>query len=246
MLNAFIWGLLATSSLVIGGLLGSAFKIGRRTLGTIMAFGAGVLISAVAYELGIEAHRLGKGSGYPIVGFFIGALTFFFCDILIERSGVKNRKSLKASHGENMAVPIVLATILDGIPESIVIGLGILQGGVVSLAMLIAVFISNLPESIAGTAGMKSGKWGLGKIITIWLIIAMICSLASLAGFSLFGHTSDQWLAFIQAFAGGAILVMLANTMIPEAYEHGGKLAGLFTVLGFAVSATMVVLESAK
>jgi zinc transporter, ZIP family len=138
----------------------------------------------------------------------------------------------------------VLAIILDGIPESIVIGLGIFEGGTVSIAMLVAVFISNLPESIAGSTGMKAGGWGRGKIILLWLIIALVCAGSTVLGYSLFSSASDQWLAFIQAFAGGAILLMLANSMIPEAYEHGGKLAGVFTVIGFFLSVSMVILEN--
>jgi zinc transporter, ZIP family len=246
MWNAFFWGLIATSSLVIGGLLGSWLNIGRRTLGAILAFGAGVLISAIAYELVFEAVKLAKGSGFPGIGLLAGAFTFFFSDQLIEKIGAKNRKSINTSHSSNLVIPITLGTILDGIPESIVIGLGILEGGAVSISMLIAVFISNLPEAIAGTSGMKAGGWATKKIILIWLIIALICAVASAAGFSLFSNTSDYWLAFIQAFAGGAIMVMLANTMIPEAYEHGGKLSGLFTVLGFSVSVIVVLLERAR
>ena len=111
--------------------------------------------------------------------------------------------------------------------------------------MLVAVFISNLPESIAGSSGMKSGGWGRGKIFSLWLIIGIVCAFASLAGYLMFEHTSDQWLSFINAFAGGAILVMVSNSMTPEAHEHGGKLAGIFTVLGFAVAVTMVVVENA-
>jgi len=243
MLDSFLWGLVATSSLVIGGLLGSWLKIRNRTLGVIMAFGAGVLISAVAYELPNEAFRLATTIGFPAVGFFIGALTFFFSDILIEKAGAKNRKSIKAEHSSDLVIPLVLATILDGIPESIVIGLSLLEGGVVSMSMMVAVFISNLPEAIAGTAGMKAGKWRVGKILLVWLFIAIICAVSSFAGYSLLAGVSDNWLAFIQAFAGGAIMVMLANTMIPEAYEHGGKLAGIFTILGFAVSMLVVMLE---
>jgi ZIP family zinc transporter len=139
---------------------------------------------------------------------------------------------------------MVLAIILDGIPESIVIGLGLFEGGKVSLAMLVAVFISNLPEAIAGSSGMKAGGWSKQKIILLWFAIAMVCSFSTVAGFSLFSGASVQWLAFIQSFAGGAILMMLANSMIPEAYEHGGKLAGVFTVLGFFISVSMVIMEN--
>ena len=244
MLNAFLWGLLATSSLMIGGMIASRFDLGKRTLGIIMAFGAGALISAVAYELVYESIKLGKGTGFGALGFFAGAFTFFFSDMLIEKFGARNRKSINAVHSSGLVVPMVLAIILDGIPESIVIGLGIFEGGKVSLAMLVAVFISNLPEAIAGSSGMKAGGWSRPKIQILWFIIALICATATIAGFSLFSQASVQWLSFIQAFAGGAILMMLANTMMPESYEHGGKLAGVFTVLGFAVSVLVVVLEN--
>ena len=133
---------------------------------------------------------------------------------------------LEASPHSRLVVPMVLAIILDGVPESIVIGLGITEGGAVSLAMLVAVFISNLPEAIAGSIGMKAGGAGRGKIILLWFVIVLVCAVASVAGYSLFRGLSDRWLAFVQALAGGAILMMLANSMIPEAYEHGGKLAG--------------------
>jgi len=139
---------------------------------------------------------------------------------------------------------MILGIILDGIPESIVIGLGIFEGGKVSMAMLVAVFISNLPEAIAGTTGMKAGGWKTGKIIFLWIFIAMVCAFSTIAGFSIFSSASDLWLSFIQAFAGGAILMVLANSMIPESYKHGGKLTGIFTVLGFFISVSMVILES--
>lgn len=243
MLNAFLWGLLATSSLLLGGMIASRFNLGKKTLGIIMAFGAGALISAVAYELVYEAVKLGKGTGFPVFGLFAGALTFYLSDLLIGKIGAKGRMDMDASHSSGLVIPMVLAIILDGIPESIVIGLGIFEGGGVSLAMLVAVFISNLPEAIAGTTGMKAGGWKRGKIQLLWLIITLICAASAVAGFSLFSQASEQWLSFIQAFAGGAILMMLANTMIPESFEHGGKLAGVFTVMGFAVAVAVVVIE---
>jgi len=243
MLHSFLIGLIATSSLVIGGLITSWFSLSKKALGIIMAFGAGALISAVAYELTYEAVKMGKGTYFPGFGFFTGAFTFFFSDLLIEKLGAKDRMAIGVSHPTKIVVPMILAIILDGIPESIVIGLGIFEEGKVSIAMLVAVFISNLPESIAASTGMKSGGWGFKKIILLWVLLAIVFALASLAGYSLFTETSKEWLSFIQAFAGGAILMMLANTMMPESYEHGGKLAGVFTVLGFAVSVVVVILE---
>ncbi len=244
MINAFLWGLLATSSLVLGGMLGSRFTLSKKLLGVIMAFGAGTLISAVAYELVYEAIKLAKGTGFTAFGIFAGVFTFYFSDRLIEKYRLKNNKAAGSSGQSGLIIPMVLAIILDGIPESIVIGLGIFEGGTVSLAMLVAVFISNLPEAIAGTTGMKAAGWGQNKIRLLWLIIAVVCAVATVAGYSLFSGASAHWLGFIQAFAGGAILVMLSNSMIPEAFEHGGKLAGIFTVLGFCISVAMVVVEN--
>jgi ZIP family zinc transporter len=245
MSSAFLWAMVATSSLIFGGLVGSWWTPGKRTLGAVLAFGAGVLISAVAYELVFEAVNLAKFTGFPTMGFFAGAFTFFFSDRLIERMGGNQDKAANATQKSNLVVPLVLAIILDGIPESVVIGLGILKGGTVSKAMLVAVFISNLPEAVAATAGMRSDGWSRTKILLLWLVIAVFCAGASAAGYGLLGDLSPLWLSVVLAFAGGAILMMLANTMIPEAYEHGGKLAGVFLVVGFAVCVWVIVLEHA-
>jgi len=210
-----------------------------------MAFGAGVLIAAVAYELVFEAVNLAKLTGFPTMGLFVGAFTFFFSDRLIGGLGGSQPTAIEATHQSNLVVPLVLAIVLDGVPESVVIGLGILQGGTVSVAMLVAVFISNLPEAVAATTGMRTGGWSRTKILLLWLGIALVCAGASAAGYGLLGNLSPLWLSFVQTFAAGAILMMLANTMIPEAYAHGGKLAGVFLVLGFAVCVWVVVLEHA-
>jgi zinc transporter, ZIP family len=226
-------------------MLGLWFTIGKRTLGLIMAFGAGVLISAVSYELIYDAVKLAYGSGAIIQGIFAGAFTFFFADMLIGKIGGSDRKAIGGSLESKLIVPIVLAIIIDGIPESTVIGLSTLNDGSVSLALLVAVFISNIPEAVASTIGMRSGGWSPKKILLLWLIIAVVCALAASAGYGVFGNASHFWLAFIEAFAAGAILMMLANSMMPEAYAHGGKLVGLFTVLGFVVSVMVVMLEKA-
>lgn len=243
MLSAFLWGLVAASSLVLGGILGCWLTIGKRTLGIIMAFGAGVLICTVAYELIFEAVQSAKGSGIPALACLTGALTFFCGDWLIGKYGGGDRKEIDATHKSSLVVPIVLGIILDGVPETMVIGLGLREGGSVSLAMLVAVFISNLPESIAATTGMKSGDWSRFKINLLWSAVALLCAASAGLGYLLLGNASVHAVAFVQAFAGGAILVMLANTMMPEAFEHGGKLAGIFTVLGFELSVIVILLE---
>jgi ZIP family zinc transporter len=248
MSGAFAWGAIASSSLLIGALLVMWRPIRQKTLGLVMAFGAGVLISAVAYELVAEAVDIGGASadGYwPVAaGLAAGALTFFVGDWYIDRLGGDKRKRSEQEAGGS-ALPLTLGIVLDGIPESITLGLTLLAGEGVGAAMLAAVFLSNLPESMAATTGFeKSGRsrrWTIG----LWLLIIAVSGLASLAGYGLLDGASDRTVAFVLAFAGGAVLTMLADTMMPEAFVYGGKTVGLLTTLGFAVSVAIVALESA-
>ena len=243
MFDAFLWGFIAAFSLVIGGLFASWMAISQRTLGLIMAFGAGVLISAVAYELVFEAVRATRMTGFPILGLFAGAITFFIIDRYVSSMTDGKADSTGSGDASSLVVPMVLGIILDGIPESVALGLGLLDGGTISIAMLVAVFISNLPEAIAGTSGLKASGSSTVKTLSLWLLIALVCGGASAAGFALMADVPETWVAFVQTFAAGAILTMLANSMIPEAYAYSRKLAGLLLVLGFAVAACVVVLE---
>ena len=237
MTGAFLWSLFAASSLLLGGLIAFWFRISSKTLGLIMAFGSGVLISAVAFELAHESVELAHGSGMAGLGLFAGAIVFFAGNRIISRMGGADRKAVGAVHDNALGLPITLGIVLDGVPESIVIGLSLLGGHTVSVAMLIAVFISNVPEAIAATTGLGAGGWSRLRIMRLWVLIAVVCGVASLAGFVLLQDASGSTQAFINMFAGGAILVMLADTMIPEAFEHGGDLAGLVNVMGFALAA---------
>lgn len=243
MLNALLWGLIANSSLILGGLIGSWFTLSKRMLGIILAFGAGTLFSAVAYELVFESVRMAKGSGFTAIGFFIGAMTFFLMDAMLTKMSGGSGEDDSQSGKARLIIPMILGIVLDGIPESAVIGIGILEKGVVSVAILIAIFLSGGPEAIAGTAGMRSAGWSRLKIIGLWSVICIILSLSTVAGYRLFGNASVHTLQFVNSFAGGAILMMLSNSMIPESYEFSGKLAGIFTVLGFALSVTIIILE---
>jgi ZIP family zinc transporter len=234
--EAFFWGALAASSLLIGGVLALAFKVSGRLVGLVLGFGAGVLISAVAYELVEEAFTASEGSTWVAVGLFAGSLVYFAGDELIDRRGGEKRKSMGGEQEEGTALAIVLGIVLDGIPESVVIGLTLLEGGSVSVAMLVAVFLSNLPESIGATSGLALAGWRRWHILTLWGIVILVSALAALAGYGLFGDASPDTVAFVLAFAGGAILTMLAETMIPEAYLRGGKAVGLVTTFGFAVA----------
>jgi zinc transporter, ZIP family len=234
--EAFLWGALAASSLLIGGVLALAFKVSGRLVGLVLGFGAGVLISAVAYELVEEAFTASEGSTWVAVGLFAGSLVYFAGDEVIDRRGGEKRKSMGGEQEEGTALAIVLGIVLDGIPESVVIGLTLLEGGSVSVAMLVAVFLSNLPEAIGATSGLALAGWRRWHILTLWGIVILVSALAALAGYGLFGDASPDTVAFVLAFAGGAILTMLAETMIPEAYLRGGKAVGLVTTFGFAVA----------
>jgi ZIP family zinc transporter len=221
---------------VLGAAAALSFRIGLRAIGLIMGFGAGVLISAVAFDLVEEAIGKASGHGAVLVGIFAGCGVFFGGDWLIDRLGGARRKSAVGGQESDSALAIVLGTVLDGIPESIVIGLTIFQSGAVGAAYLAAVFISNVPEALSSTVGLKASGWRSKRILFMWTVIALVSGIASLVGYSAFRHSSPDTIAFIDAFAAGAILTMLADTMMPEAYEHGGKLVGVVTTLGFAVA----------
>jgi ZIP family zinc transporter len=201
-----------------------------------MAFGAGLLISAVAYQLTEEAATTSAGDGGVGIGFFSGAVVFFLGDLLIDRVGGENRKRSEGSQAAGRALGIVLGTVLDGIPESIVIGVSLLAGAGVSVAIVVAVLLSNVAEAAPATTGLILAGWGRGRILAMWGGITLVSALSALAGYVLFGTASPRTIAFVLAFAGGAILVMLADTMMPEAFELGGKPAGLATAVGFALA----------
>jgi zinc transporter, ZIP family len=239
---AFGWGVLAASSLVLGAAIALRFRIGRRAIGIVMAFGAGVLISAVAFDLVEEAIGVSSGRGSTLLGIFAGCGVFFGGDLLIDRAGGASRKSVHAK-SDDSARAIVLGTVLDGIPESIVIGLTLYEGGAIGAAYLSAVFISNVPEALSSTVGLKASGWTSSRILGMWTGIALVSGLASLVGYAAFRHASGDVVAFVLAFAGGAILTMLADTMMPEAYEHSGKLVGVVTTVGFAVALVIQQLD---
>jgi zinc transporter, ZIP family len=242
MLEAFAWGLVAASALIIGAVIAIYLTVPRRLLGLIMAFGVGVLISAVSFELIEEAFQSTNRGWSVAAGLVAGALVFFLGDVAIDRMGGRShRQAGGTQRGSGLA--IVLGTVLDGIPESIVIGLTLVKGGAVSVAMVVAVFLSNLPEAIGATSGLKAGGWGRRRIQALWLVVALLSAGAALIGYAFFDTASPELLAFTLAFAGGALLTMLADSMMPEAYRDSGKLVGLVTTLGFGLAYLITVIS---
>ena len=237
MLEAFGWGALGASSLLIGALIGLAFDVPKKVVGLILAFGAGTLVSAVAFELTEEAYELG-GSDTVALGLGLGALAYFVGNLLVERRGAKGRMSPNGPAGGEDASSraLMLGAVLDGIPESAVIGISLLGGGGVGVPVLAAVFLSNMPESLGSASASRGGSRSSASVIATWSVVVLICAVASALGYALLDGASGDAIGLLQSFAAGAVLTMLADTMFPEAFEHGGRAAGLLTTLGFAVA----------
>ena len=243
MLASFAWGFAAAATLIVGGAFALRFPVGERALGMVMAFGSGVLISAVAFELVQEAFDKAGGGGSVALGLVAGSVVFYTGDLLVDRLGGGDRKHSGGRQAEGSALAIVLGIVLDGIPESIVLGLTIVVSGSVSAAFLVAVALSNVPEAIAASSGLAKAGWAQRHILGLWLLVAVVSGLAALFGFVAFDSAPAGTVAFVLAFAGGAILTMLADTMMPEAFEHGGKLVGLVTTLGFGLAFAISALD---
>ncbi len=235
-------GLVSGSAIVIGALLGLYLKISNKLIAAVMAFGAGVLISALSIDLMSEAYERSHDALVVSLSFLGGALVFVGGDWLIDRSGGAMRKR---SHGEaekaksaagNSGLAILLGTFLDGIPESFVVGASIAEGGSAGLVFIAAVFLSNLPEGASGTLGMKMAGMRNGQILWLWVATLAVTILASVAGFYFLGGASPGMHSATMAFASGAILAMLSDTMIPEAFRFGGRGVALITVLGFLLA----------
>lgn len=236
MLNAALIGGLAASSLLVGYFLAER-SLSNRALGMIMGFGAGALLSAIAYEL-LPAHDLNLTGTALAVS--LGALTFFVGDWFVDRRGGESRKGIKAGAGGSGAA-IFVGTLLDNIPESLVLGMGLASGGTVNAAFAAAVFTSNLPEGVAGTYNLLAVGRTRRAIGLQWLLVVLISAGCAGLGFLLIQALPGASGQLLEAFAAGAMLTMLADTMMPEAFEHGGPIVGLVTVLGFLAAGALSV-----
>jgi len=237
MISAFLWGGLAASSLLFGYLLAER-GLSNRTIGLIMGFGAGALISAIAYELVPESAI---GGWEMAVAFVLGAAVFFSVDWLVDHMGGAHRKKIASKKDEGSGAAIFIGTLLDAIPESLVLGIGLAMGGSISVAFLAAVFVSNLPEGVAGTVNLVAAGHSRSNTLWMWLSLVLVSAASAALGYALI-----QWIPttdgrLVQAFAAGGVLTMLADAMMPQAFEHGGKLVGLLTVLGFAAAAALSI-----
>jgi zinc transporter, ZIP family len=239
-LEAGLWGLLGGGALVLGALIAWSLRVPQAVIASVMAFGSGVLISAVAFDLMAEAADTG-GLLPTAIGFLGGALAYLGANALLARYGARHRKrsgeqqpSESEQAGSGMAIAV--GALLDGIPESVVLGVGLLAGGGVSLSVLAAVFISNVPEGLSSAAGMKRSGRSAVYVFGVWTTIAVVSGIAALLGYATLGGAPPELIAVITAVAAGAILTMIADTMIPEAFEETRTWTGLITTVGFLLA----------
>lgn len=238
--EAGLWGLLAGSALVIGAAIAWLVRVPQRVVASVMAFGSGVLISALAFDLVDEAERTG-GLVATVAGFLAGAAVYVAANVVLARYGARHRKRSQdqqptAADNPGSGVAIAIGALLDGVPESVVLGLTLLGGGGVGVPVVAAIFISNLPEGLSSAAGMKRGRRSAAYVFGVWTSIALASGLAGMLGALLLQGAPAELVAGITALAAGAILAMIADTMIPEAFEDAHLYAGLIATLGFATA----------
>ncbi len=232
------WGALAASSLVLGAGLAFVRRWPARQVGLVLAFGAGALISAVSFELAAEGIAVGS-LGATAGGLAVGALTYFGLDGLIARRYSSGRGRAGRAGGSDPGIALALGAFLDGIPEQLVLGIGLAGGEGIGIGLLVAIFVSNLPEAIGSASAMRSARAGRSRVLLLWSAVAAICVLATVVGYAIADATSGEQRAAIDGFAAGALLVMLIDSMIPEATHESGRVAGLVTTLGFAVATAL-------
>jgi ZIP family zinc transporter len=231
---AFGWGALGAAALLLGALVAYQLAPSRQVIAVVMALGTGLLIGSVSFELVDDALEH-QAVAWVALMVLLGAAVFTVGDWLLDRRGGGHRKDAAGSQAEGSPLAIVLGSVLDGVPESFVLGLTVLQGGV-SVSLLAGVALSNLPEGMSSSSGLKAAGWPQGRVVLMWLAVVLVSAVSAAAGFAMLDPASGRTGALVQAFAGGALLAMLADTLLPEAYAVEGVLTGPLVVAGFAVS----------
>jgi zinc transporter, ZIP family len=234
MFEAFFWGAVGASALLVGALVAYVTTPSPKIIAIIMALGAGLLIGSISFELIDEAI---KSSSVAMVGLFtlIGAATFTLGDRLLDRKGGGDRKDSQGGQASGSALAIVFGSVLDGIPESFVLGLTVLQGGV-SVALLVGIVLSNVPEGLSSSSGLRISGWSRGRVVKMWLLVVAVSAVSAALGYALLNPTHGHTGAFAQGFAAGALLAMITDTMLPESYGVEKVSTGSLVAIGFAIS----------
>jgi ZIP family zinc transporter len=239
--EAVFWGGLSSASLYLGEALAGPLGHAHRLTGQVMGFGAGTLLSAVAYELIPEsnlAHGLEIG-----IAFGLGACTYYLADRILDRRGADDRQEIDSREVDGgSGLAMFLGALLDGLPEAFVLGITLALGAGVNVAFVAAVFVSNIPQGVAGTTSLQAAGYADRTIFRMWTMLTLASAAVAAGGFLLARSFHVEGLS-AEAFAGGAVLTMLADSMMPEAFEHGGKSVGLMVVLGYLVAGVLTVLS---
>jgi zinc transporter, ZIP family len=233
-IEAFLWGGIGAAALLVGALAAYLFDPSRQLMAVVMAVGTGLLIGSVSFELVDEALK-NQAVAWVALLVLVGAASFTVGDWLLTRGGGGERKDADGAQAEGNPLAIVLGSVLDGIPESFVLGLTVLQGGV-SVSLLVGIALSNLPEGMSSSSGLKLAGWPRGRVMAMWSVVVLVSAVSAAAGYLLLDPHTGRTGALVQAFAAGALLAMLADTLLPEAYKVEGVLTGPLVVAGFAVS----------
>jgi ZIP family zinc transporter len=239
-IEAAFWGGLGASALLLGALVAFLADVPKRIQGLILAFGAGTLIGAVAYELVEEAVRISVRGLDVAIGFGLGATVFYLGSVGIDRLSPEQPKGMASKRDPRTSgLALVLGAVLDGIPESVVLGLSLLGGQGVGVPVLVAVFISNFPEGLSASEDLAAAGLERMRILGLWVLVVAASAAAAAIGYGVLGKMGPHVVVLLDSFAAGAILAMLAESMIPEAYEEGGRAVGLATSFGFAIAAAL-------
>jgi zinc transporter, ZIP family len=238
--QALFWGGFSSAALYIGEALARPMAKMLQATGLVMGFGAGTLLSAIAYEL-VPDSSLDQ-SAKLAVGFGLGAMAYFVGDRIIDRGGGHDRQMIHTADENGSGAAMFLGALLDGLPEAFVLGIGIQLGGAISVAFVAAVFVSNIPQGIAGTTSLKDAGYADRTVFWMWTALTAAAALTALLGYAVGDMVAANGI-YAQAFAAGAVLTMLADSMMPEAFEHGGKWVGVLTALGYAVATGLTVLQ---
>jgi zinc transporter, ZIP family len=234
--TAVFWGAFSSAALYLGQWLAGPMQSRNHATGLIMGFGAGTMISAIAYEL-IPATTL-KASLWVFVSVLVGAVTYFVGDRIVDKGGGGDRQDLDAEQNEGSGAAMFIGALLDGVPEAFILGITLTAGGGISIAFVTAVFVSNIPQGIAGTNSLKAAGYTDRHVFRMWTGLLIATALTAALGFLVADKVAHGGL-YAEGFAAGAVLTMLADSMMPEAFEHGGKQVGLITVVGYLVAAAL-------
>jgi zinc transporter, ZIP family len=233
-IEAFLWGALGASALLVGALLAYVLKPNPKLIAIVMALGAGLLIGSISFELideALESEEVAAVGLYTLIGAAVFTLGAWFLD----RRGGGDRKDPEGAQASGSPLAIVFGSVLDGVPESFVLGLTVLQGSV-SVALLVGIMLSNLPEGLSSSSGLRAAGWPRSRVVTMWLIVMLVAAVSAGLGYALLDPTHGHTGAFAQGFAAGALLAMITDTMLPEAYETEHISTGALVAIGFAIS----------